>query len=116
MTLATNMTSTELCNKLKKEAFSTLDKAKKGTTVRVNTNELIDLCLEFENHVDKNYSDLEYCLDMASKENLKLLYILDKISDHVPADSIAWDLSFSQYKSYEEIDNVILRGIKNETD
>jgi hypothetical protein len=88
----------EKAARLKKEAFAALDRSKKGTTVRVDYNDLIDVCLAFEEAAKGDYSNLEYSSEINHQRYQGLSKILSRIIDHAVPDCEIWELCFSEYE------------------
>jgi len=98
------MSALKKAARLKKEAFAALDASKKGTTVRVNYNDLIDVCLAFEEASNGDYANLDFSNEINFRRYMGLSKILDRIADIVPVDSKVWQLCFSEYKPEFNVD------------
>lgn len=97
------MSNIETAHKLKKIAFDSIDKGK-GGTVRINANDLIDVCLALEEASSGNYFNLEFSNAINHAQYCALRKILNKISDIAVPDSEIWDLCFSEYKPEFNVD------------
>jgi len=106
------MSALEKAQRLKKEAFAALDRSKRGTTVRVDYNDLIDVCLAFEQAAKGKYEDLEYSNEINYQRYLGLSKILSRITDHAVPDSEIWKLCFSEYEPEFNVDpDAVLRKL-----
>lgn len=98
------MSALEKAHRLKKQAFVALDRSKTGSTVRVDYNELIDVCLAFEEAAKGDTENLEFANALLSEQVHQFRRILDRIADNVPVDSPAWKLCFSEYAPEFNVD------------
>jgi len=89
---------------LKKQAFAALDTSKKGKTVRVDYNDLIDVCNALEEASKGDYANLDFSNEINFRRYMGLSKILDRIADIVPVDSKVWNLCFSEYKPEFNVD------------
>jgi len=98
------MSALEKAQRLKKEAFAALDRSKRGTTVRVDYNDLIDVCLAFEEAAKGKYENLEFSNALNYERYYQMTRILARIADHAVPDSEIWDLCFSEYSPEFNVD------------
>ena len=109
------MSALEKANRLKKEAFRALDRSKKGTTVQVDFNDLIDVCLAFEEAASGEYENLEFSAALAHEQYRQTTRILNRISDIAQPDSEIWKLCFSEYEPEFNVDpDAVLRKVRGE--
>lgn len=109
------MSALEKAQRLKKEAFAALDRSKRGTTVRVDYNDLIDVCLAFENAAKGDYEDLEFSAALAHEQYRQMTRILSRIADLAVPDSEIWDLCHSEYSpEFNVCPDEILRRLHGE--
>lgn len=107
------MSALEKAQRLKKQAFAALDRSKKGTTVRVDFNELIDVCLALEEAAKGDYENLEFSALLNYERYYQMTRIVSRISDHAVPDSEIWKLCFSEYDPEFNVDpDEILRRIR----
>lgn len=71
-----------IAKEFKEKGFARLDSSRRGTgSVWVDANELIDLCLAFEDAAKGEVTNLEYCLKVSQEELEKLRSELGKLKD-----------------------------------
>jgi hypothetical protein len=109
------MSALEKAQRLKKEAFAALDRSKRGTTVRVDYNDLIDVCLAFEEASSGDYENLEFSAALAHEQYRQMSRIVSRISNIAQPDSEIWNLCFSEYEPEFNVDpDAVLRKVRGE--
>lgn len=109
------MSALEKAQRLKKEAFAALDRSKKGTTVRVDFNDLIDVCLALEEAAKGDYENLEFSSLLNYERYYQMTRIVSRIADHAVPDSEIWNLCFAEYNPEFNVDpDEILRRLHGE--
>lgn len=109
------MSALEKAARLKKQAFAALDRSTFSTVVRVDFNELIDVCIAFEEAASGDYENLEFSAALAHEQYRQMKRILSRIADLTTPDSAIWKLCYSEYDPEFNVDpDVVLRKLKGE--
>ena len=109
------MSALEKAQRLKKQAFAALDRSRRGTTVRVDYNDLIDVCIAFEEAASGDYENLEFSNAINFERYRQATRILSRIADLAEVDSEIWKLCFSEYSPEFNVDpDAVLSKIRGE--
>lgn len=107
------MSALETAHKLKKQAFHALDTSRRGTTVRVDYNELINVCLALEEAAKGDYENIEFGRALAEAQVDAYRRIISQIADHARVDSEIWRLCHAEYDPEFNVDpNTVLAKIR----